>query len=109
MDAGLTNMKPTDQEVENLHSDPRSYKQDYEDKEGSTSIIFSLPEKIGVLAAALKVFEQHGVNLHHIESRPARDDARSFEFYVACDNLTGGLKVQLFQYLTRQLFVMLAT
>ncbi|KAK0064480.1 protein henna-like isoform X3 [Biomphalaria pfeifferi] len=79
-------------EVENLHSDPRSYKRDYEDKEGSTSIVFSLPEKIGVLAAALKVFEQHGVNLHHIESRPARDDARSFEFYVACDNVTGGLK-----------------
>ncbi|XP_059157486.1 protein henna-like isoform X2 [Physella acuta] len=75
-----------------IHGDPQNYKKDYEDKEGSTSIIFSLPEKIGVLAAALKVFEEHGVNLHHIESRPSRGDPKSFEFFVACDNQTGGLK-----------------
>lgn len=33
------------------------YVQDYVDHEGSTSIIFSLPEKVGALAEALKVFE----------------------------------------------------
>ncbi|CAL1539866.1 unnamed protein product [Lymnaea stagnalis] len=69
-----------------------NYKQDFEDHEGSTSIVFTLSEKVGVLAAALKVFEEKGVNLHHIESRPSRDDPRSFEFFVSCDNKTGGLK-----------------
>ncbi|BFZ09991.1 hypothetical protein BsWGS_13030 [Bradybaena similaris] len=68
------------------------YQEDYVDNEGSTSITFTLPEKVGVLAAALKIFEQHGVNLHHIESRPARYDHKNFEFFIACDNRTGGLK-----------------
>ncbi|CAG5117076.1 unnamed protein product, partial [Candidula unifasciata] len=68
------------------------YQEDYVDNEGSTSITFTLPEKVGVLASALKIFEQHGVNLHHIESRPARHDHKHFEFFIACDNQTGGLK-----------------
>ena len=33
------------------------YVHDYDDKEGSTTIVFSVPEKIGALAEALKVFE----------------------------------------------------
>ncbi|CAG5122953.1 unnamed protein product, partial [Candidula unifasciata] len=60
--------------------------------EGNTSIMFTLPEKIGVLATALKIFEKHGVNLYHIESRPAHNDPTSFEFFIACDNQSGCLK-----------------
>ncbi|BFZ24847.1 hypothetical protein BsWGS_27886 [Bradybaena similaris] len=63
-----------------------------DDDEGDTSIMFTLPERVGILATALKVFEKHGVNLYHIESRPAHSDPNSFEFFVACDNHTGSLK-----------------
>jgi len=69
-----------------------NYQKDYEDKEGSSSLTFTLPEKVGALGRALKIFEDHHVTLHHIESRPAKDDPSSFEFFVACDNQTGGLK-----------------
>uniref|UniRef100_A0A0B7BM57 phenylalanine 4-monooxygenase n=1 Tax=Arion vulgaris TaxID=1028688 RepID=A0A0B7BM57_9EUPU len=68
------------------------YQKDYVDNDGNTSITFVLPEKVGALAAALKIFEKHGVNLHHIESRPARHDHKNFEFFIACDNQTGGVK-----------------
>lgn len=68
------------------------YREDYVDNEGSTSLTFTLPEKVGALAGALKIFEEYAVTLHHIESRPAKDDPSSFEFFVACDNQTGGLK-----------------
>ncbi|XP_025097348.1 protein henna-like isoform X2 [Pomacea canaliculata] len=67
------------------------YVQDYVDHEGSTSIIFSLPEKVGALAEALKVFETNNVNLHHIESRPSLEDKDCYEFFVSCDNVRGGL------------------
>lgn len=38
------------------------------------------------------MFQKNGVNLHHIESRPSKQSKTDFEFYVACDNTTGGLK-----------------
>lgn len=68
------------------------YQADFADKDGSTSLTFTIPEKVGALGKALKVFEDHHVTLHHIESRPAKDDPSSFEFFVACDDVTGGLK-----------------
>lgn len=68
------------------------YLHDYEDREGSTTIVFTLSEKVGALADALKVFEKHNVNLHHIESRPSRDNKECYEFFVACDNMKGGLQ-----------------
>ncbi|XP_076444610.1 protein henna-like isoform X2 [Babylonia areolata] len=71
---------------------PQIYVHDYVDKEGSTTLIFSLPEKVGALADALKVFEKNHVNLHHIESRPSSEAKDSYEFFVACDNLRGGLE-----------------
>ncbi|XP_046344927.2 phenylalanine-4-hydroxylase-like isoform X2 [Haliotis rufescens] len=71
---------------------PPMYVEAFKDNEGSTSLIFSLDEKVGALAEALKILEDYKVNLHHIESRPAKDDPKRYEFYVACDNLTGGLK-----------------
>uniref|UniRef100_A0A0B6ZBR0 phenylalanine 4-monooxygenase n=1 Tax=Arion vulgaris TaxID=1028688 RepID=A0A0B6ZBR0_9EUPU len=68
------------------------YRKNNFDKEGNTSIIFTLPERVGILAAALKIFENHHVNLHHIESRPAHNDPKSFEFFISCDNQTGNIK-----------------
>lgn len=46
--------------------------------------IFSLKEKIGALANALKIFEVNKVNLIHIESRPSKPDKRKYEFFVHC-------------------------
>ncbi|XP_063403724.1 protein henna-like isoform X1 [Mytilus trossulus] len=64
-------------------------KQDYD---GSFSLIFTLPEKVGALCGALRIFEKHRVNLHHIESRPSKQDKALYAFFVSCDNKTGGLK-----------------
>lgn len=82
--------KTNNTQPKGLHS--TKYWKDYEDTQGSTSLTFTLPEKVGALAGALKIFEDHSVNLHHIESRPAKDDPTSFEFFVACDDSKGGLK-----------------
>ena len=37
-------------------------------------------------------FQKHNVNLHHIESRPSKQDKALYAFFVSCDNKTGGLK-----------------
>ncbi|XP_022291726.2 phenylalanine-4-hydroxylase-like isoform X3 [Crassostrea virginica] len=65
------------------------------DPENSVSLLFALPEKVGALAEVLKIFESHQVNLHHIESRPSKQSSSDFEFFVSCDNKTGGLKESL--------------
>lgn len=65
------------------------------DPENSVSLLFSLPEKVGALAQVLKIFESHQVNLHHIESRPSKQSSTEFEFFVSCDNKTGGLQEAL--------------
>lgn len=46
--------------------------------------IFSLKEKIGALAEALKLFEENKVNLIHIESRPSKSEKGRYEFFVDC-------------------------
>ncbi|KAK3100242.1 hypothetical protein FSP39_016862 [Pinctada imbricata] len=35
------------------------------------------------------------VNLHHIESRPSKQCLQDFDFFVSCDNKTGGLREAL--------------
>ncbi|XP_041355181.1 protein henna-like isoform X3 [Gigantopelta aegis] len=70
----------------------QGYVEEYPDREGSTSLIFALQEKVGALAEALKIFENHHVNLHHIESRPSKENLSLHEFYVSCDDTKGGLK-----------------
>lgn len=95
MDAGVSKAKKA--KVENGNSvfgnrHYASYVEEIQDKEGSTSLVFALNEKVGALAEALKIFQKNGVNLHHIESRPSKQSKTDFEFYVACDNTTGGLK-----------------
>ncbi|XP_060876269.1 tryptophan 5-hydroxylase 1 [Metopolophium dirhodum] len=63
------------------------------------SVIFSLKNRVGGLAQALQVFQDLGVNVLHIESRPSRRRKSEFEILVdvECDNkkmeqLTGMLK-----------------
>lgn len=47
-------------------------------------LIFSLKEKVGALAQALKIFETNNVNLVHIESRLSKEDKTRYEFFVEC-------------------------
>lgn len=57
----------------------------------SIFLIFSMQEEVGALANALKVFEKHGVDLHHIESRPSQKAAK-YEFVVECSSNSGDVK-----------------
>jgi phenylalanine-4-hydroxylase len=51
------------------------------------SLLIELPDRPGSLEAVLRHFSAHGVNLTHIESRPARDGR--FDFYVDCEGRAG--------------------
>lgn len=56
------------------------------DKEKSSpSIVFSLPEDVGVLADALKIFKKRQINLKHIESRPSKVNKTDYDFFVDID------------------------
>ncbi|KAM6896060.1 phenylalanine-4-hydroxylase [Lycodopsis pacificus] len=47
--------------------------------------IFSLKEEVGALARGLRLFEEKGINLTHIESRPSRMNKEHFEFFISVD------------------------
>uniref|UniRef100_A0A8C6PZM2 phenylalanine 4-monooxygenase n=2 Tax=Nothobranchius furzeri TaxID=105023 RepID=A0A8C6PZM2_NOTFU len=67
------------------------------------SCIFSLKEEVGALAKALKLFEENGINLTHIESRPSRMNKEEYEFFIsvdpscaqALDEVIEGLRTQI--------------
>lgn len=57
----------------------------------NTCIIFSMKdESAGALANFLKLFDEHKVNLMHIESRSSTR-LPGYEFFVECDTKTGYL------------------
>lgn len=102
MDAGLSPAKKAKVDVANgIHEKDKqplphhNYVEDYNDTEGSSSIYFTVPEKVGALMEALTVFKSHNVNLIHIESRPSKRVTNEYEFYADCDNMTGGLREAL--------------
>ncbi|XP_056280851.1 phenylalanine-4-hydroxylase isoform X1 [Pseudoliparis swirei] len=65
--------------------------------------IFSLKEEVGALARGLRLFEEKGINLTHIESRPSRMNKDEFEFFIsvdascsqALDDVIDGLRTQI--------------
>uniref|UniRef100_A0A673BNY8 Phenylalanine-4-hydroxylase n=2 Tax=Sphaeramia orbicularis TaxID=375764 RepID=A0A673BNY8_9TELE len=67
------------------------------------SCIFSLKEEVGALAKALRLFEDKGINLTHIESRPSRMNKDQYEFFIsvdssssqALDEVIDGLRTQI--------------
>ncbi|XP_057312561.1 phenylalanine-4-hydroxylase-like isoform X2 [Hydractinia symbiolongicarpus] len=62
----------------------------------SASIVFSLPEEVGVLADALSMFKNRQINLRHIESRPSKTNKDDYDFYVDIDEeLTHSENVKL--------------
>ncbi|KRX26549.1 putative phenylalanine-4-hydroxylase 1 [Trichinella nelsoni] len=63
-----------------------------EDKTGKFYLLFTLKERIGELIASLKVFEAHGINIVHIESRPSRSHAGCYEFLIECNAMDKQVK-----------------
>ena len=47
-----------------------------------TSVVFQLPNEPGTLVGALQEFAYRGVDLTRIESRPTRETANTYNFYV---------------------------
>ena len=101
------------------------------EKTRSLTVIFSTKEKIGALAEVLKIFsvcfshdqffffsnhivinfQEHKVNLIHIESRPSKRFTHDYEFLIeidpSCDNVKEALnvlreKTQYLQVISRQ-------
>ncbi|KAF1500191.1 Phenylalanine-4-hydroxylase, partial [Megadyptes antipodes antipodes] len=62
------------------------YIEESSNKNGVISLIFSLKEEVGALAKVLRTFEEKGINLTHIESRPSRLNKDEYEFFI---NLEG--------------------
>lgn len=49
------------------------------------AIVFSLKDEKGALKRALQAFEDHGISLSHIESRPSKiNPGVEFDFYAQC-------------------------
>ncbi|MCE5315355.1 MAG: prephenate dehydratase [Armatimonadota bacterium] len=63
-----------------------------------TSVVFAVPNKAGALYHALTVFEDEGINLTMIESRPTKQMPWEYIFFVDCqtyeknDNMQRALK-----------------
>ncbi|KTF92048.1 hypothetical protein cypCar_00016078 [Cyprinus carpio] len=82
MDAGLRQMNG---DLERKGSLTSSYLEERLNKTGVVSCIFSLKQEVGALVKALRLFEDKGINLTHIESRPSRDNKEEYEFFISVD------------------------
>lgn len=47
-----------------------------------TSLLFSMPDRVGALYDVMRVFSEHTINLTKIESRPSKKKAWEYLFYV---------------------------
>ena len=50
-----------------------------------TSVMFSIPDKVGALYEALSPFRRYKINMTKIESRPSKRKAWEYFFFVDCD------------------------
>lgn len=64
----------------------------YEDH-GDSTIIFGLKDKVGILAEVLRLFQDHHINLKHIESRSSKKLDGHYEFIVTVDGSCDTTKV----------------
>ncbi|KAH0616985.1 hypothetical protein JD844_028524 [Phrynosoma platyrhinos] len=72
-------------EVHNMNGDAfqeSSYIEENSSQSDAISLIFSLKEEVGALARTLRIFEEKGINLTHIESRPSRLNKDEYEFFI---------------------------
>lgn len=59
-----------------------------------TSIMFSIKDKVGALYGALKTFTEHDINLTKIESRPSKQKAWDYIFFVDLEGHVEDKKVK---------------
>lgn len=52
---------------------------------GDSSLVFALKDRVGVLGEVLKLFQEHHINLKHIESRSSKKMDNHYEFLVVFD------------------------
>ncbi len=79
--------------VEHIQDDPANrtrfiilgYNEPAKTGNDKTSVMFNLRNRPGELVKALKTFEEHGVNLMMIESRPAQRATFEYIFYCDCN------------------------
>jgi chorismate mutase/prephenate dehydratase len=50
-----------------------------------TSLMVSLPDKVGALHHALTAFRRYKINMTKIESRPSKRKAWEYFFFIDCD------------------------
>ncbi|KAK5876626.1 hypothetical protein CesoFtcFv8_025960 [Champsocephalus esox] len=62
------------------------YLEEETNKSEVISCIFSLKEEVGALARGLRLFEEKGINLTHIESRPSGMKKDQHEFFISVDS-----------------------
>ncbi|XP_048578744.1 phenylalanine-4-hydroxylase isoform X2 [Nematostella vectensis] len=74
-------------EIEPDHGPAKKHEGESEKK--ATTVVFSLNEEVGALARALKLFEDHHVNMTHIESRPSKACKTRYDFFADCEGLHG--------------------
>ncbi len=79
----VANDELSDQEILEIYN-----KASYERKNG-TDFHFSLKNKVGGLARALRVFQQNGLNVRHIESKQKRTDSE-YDIFVNLQDASGG-------------------
>lgn len=73
-------------------------------KRPCTSFIFTLKNRVGGLARALKVFEESGINVIHIESRKSMRTNSEYEIFVNLESEKGDVPVpSLVKSLKRQI------
>lgn len=52
---------------------------------GSKAVVFSLKNQVGGLVRALRIFQEMGVDVHHIESRKSKRSDSEYEIFVDID------------------------
>ncbi|XP_059834495.1 phenylalanine-4-hydroxylase [Hypanus sabinus] len=77
MDAAF--LKDGESGKKSMYTDEQSIKGDI------ITVMFSLKEEVGALVKALRLFEEKGVNLTHIESRPSHLKNGQYEFFIDLD------------------------
>ncbi|XP_051547032.1 phenylalanine-4-hydroxylase-like [Myxocyprinus asiaticus] len=100
MDAGLRQSNGEHGKKGSLTS---SYLEEPINQSGVLSCIFSLKEEVGALAKALRLFEEKGINLTHIESRPSRKNKLEYEFFISVDSASSNVLDEVVDSLRKQI------
>lgn len=89
----------------NFLTDQHDSKEDRKELKEIVSIIFTLKNKVGGLVRALQAFQDLGISVLHIESRPSQQDDDQIDFLVDIEYDPKKME-QLGQLLRREVLTM---